>query len=102
MSADQSRKAMEVTIDDYGRIVIPKPLRERLGISAGSSLELTVDTDDGGEALTLRPSDQQPALAWKDGVLVHTGTADESLDPSESVRRARAERARHLSASDPS
>jgi len=31
---------MRITIDAAGRIVIPKPLRERLGLSAGEALEL--------------------------------------------------------------
>ena len=34
---------MEVTIDEYGRIVIPKSIRARLRLEAGSSLELDVD-----------------------------------------------------------
>ncbi len=47
---------MEVTVDDYGRIVIPKPIRDRLGLESGSSLELDVASEEGGgEAITLRP-----------------------------------------------
>ena len=94
---------MEVTIDNYGRIVIPKPLRERLGLDPGVALELTVEPDDGGEALQLRPLSDRPTLVRKDGILVHAGTtANETLDPVESVRRARAERTRHLADPDAS
>jgi len=39
---------MEVTLDKYGRIVIPKPVRERLGLEAGSTLELGVEPVEGG------------------------------------------------------
>ncbi len=90
---------MEVTIDNYGRIVIPKPLRDRLGLEAGSALEITIEPADGGETLTLRPSGQKPALVRKDGVLVHTGSADEPLDPVDSVRSARTERLRSVAGS---
>ena len=31
---------METTIDSAGRIVIPKPIRDRLGLIAGETLEL--------------------------------------------------------------
>jgi AbrB family looped-hinge helix DNA binding protein len=94
---------MEVTIDNYGRIVIPKPLRERLGLDPGAALQLTVEPADGGEALQLRPVNDRLTLVRKDGVLVHTGTtANETFDPVESVRRARAERTRHLADPDAS
>jgi len=33
---------MRATIDAAGRIVIPKPLRDQLGVQAGGILELTV------------------------------------------------------------
>lgn len=32
---------MKTTIDAAGRVVIPKPLRDRLGLAAGGALELT-------------------------------------------------------------
>jgi AbrB family looped-hinge helix DNA binding protein len=94
---------MEVTIDNYGRIVIPKPLRERLGLDPGATLQLTVEPADSGEALQLHPLSDRPTLVRKDGVLVHTGTSvNETLDPVDSVRRARAERTRHLADPDAS
>jgi len=33
--------AMKTTIDAAGRLVVPKPLREELGFTAGAELELT-------------------------------------------------------------
>lgn len=41
-------------VDDLGRIVLPKELREQLGIYEGDQLEMYVDTDDG---LVLRKYD---------------------------------------------
>jgi AbrB family looped-hinge helix DNA binding protein len=35
--------AMRTTIDKAGRVVIPAPIRERAGLSAGSELEITED-----------------------------------------------------------
>lgn len=88
---------MEVTLDKYGRIVIPKPVRERLGLGPGSSLELSVEpTEGGGEAVALRPARQEPVLQRKGHVLVHTGTADRPVDPVEAVQRSRQERIRKL------
>jgi AbrB family looped-hinge helix DNA binding protein len=46
---------MEAKIDDDGRIVIPKMVREKLGIGSGSSLKIRVDPEgEIGEAVTSR------------------------------------------------
>lgn len=34
---------MRTTIDKAGRVVIPAPVRERAGLTAGAELEITVD-----------------------------------------------------------
>ena len=87
---------MEVKIDDYGRIVIPKAVRERLGIESGTSLEIRVDPEgDTGGAITLRPKGQQPPLQQKGGLLVHAGELTEKdYDVVEHLRTERRERAR--------
>lgn len=42
MAADPwYRSGMRATIDAAGRLVVPKPLREQLGLSAGMELEMT-------------------------------------------------------------
>lgn len=86
---------MKVTVDDYGRIVIPKPIRDRLGLESGSSLELDIGAEEeGGEAITLRPRGQKPALQRKGGLLVHTGQlTDEDFDVVQQLREQREERA---------
>lgn len=91
---------MEVTIDNYGRIVIPKAVRERLGLEAGATLELEVEPpaeEGGAEAVQLRPRAEQPVLQRKDGVLVHTGRMSEPAGVVELIREQRMERTRTLS-----
>jgi len=87
---------MEVKIDDYGRIVIPKEVRERLGIESGTALEVRVDPEgDTGGAITLRPKGQKPPLQKKGELLVHSGALTEGdFDVVEQLRAQRRERAR--------
>ena len=85
---------MEAKIDDYGRIVIPKKIRDRLGIESGTSLEIRVDKEEEG-AITLRPKGQNPALQQKGELLVHSGNlTEEEFDVVEQIRSGRRERAR--------
>jgi AbrB family looped-hinge helix DNA binding protein len=86
---------MEVKIDDYGRIVIPKAVREKLGIESGTSLEIEVDSAEVGGAITLTPKGQEPALQRKGELLVHSGKlTEEDFDVVEQIRSDRQERAR--------
>ncbi len=38
-------KAQEATIDDKGRIILPKEIRKSLGLSAGMKVKLNVESD---------------------------------------------------------
>lgn len=89
--------AMEVTVDDYGRIVIPKSIRDRLGVESGSSLDLAVNaSEEGGESITLRPKGQEPPLRREGDLLVHTGRlTDEDFDVVDQLRKQHDERARN-------
>ena len=62
---------MDVTIDKFGRVLIPKPIRSQLGLQPGTPLTLTVS----GRALQLRRVDEEPPLANEGRVVVYTGTA---------------------------
>lgn len=66
---------MEVTLDKFGRVVIPKSVREHLGLGPGTVLDIEEGEEEG---ILLRPRRPEPDLVEEDGVLVFTGepTAD--------------------------
>lgn len=80
---------MIVTIDRAGRLVVPKQLRERFNLVAGSELEI----DATGDGLKLRKIGATPSLIRKRGVLVHHGDTRSAIDIGEFVR---AEREAHI------
>ena len=63
---------MRLTIDSGGRIVLPKALRDRLGLSPGS----TVDVSEYGGGLHLAPVSRTARLVEEDGQLVAVGTTE--------------------------
>ena len=63
------RLPMKTTIDSVGRIVIPNALRNALGLTAGS----TVDISRYGAGLQLIPAGRTARLVEEAGVLVITG-----------------------------
>ena len=65
---------MKTTVDSAGRIVIPKPLRETLGLGPGSSVEIS----RYGSGLQLIPSGRTARLVTEAGALVVTG--DTTID----------------------
>jgi len=60
---------MRTTIDAGGRVVIPKPIRDRLGLSPGVEVELA--ESDGH--VEMRPATSPMELVEVDGVLVARG-----------------------------
>lgn len=65
---------VEISIDSVGRIVIPKPLRDALGLVPGS----TLDISRYGAGLQLLPTGRTARLVDEAGVLVATG--DTAID----------------------
>ena len=57
---------MEATVDSVGRIVIPKPLREALGLLAGSPVDVSLY----GTGLQVMPGGRTARLTEVDGALV--------------------------------
>ena len=77
---------MKTTIDRFGRLVVPKELRERLGLRPGDEVEV-----EGHESeLTLKPLVQEAPLCLEEGVLVYCGRASGDIEAS--VRHVREER----------
>lgn len=95
---------MEVSVDKFGRIVIPKAVRDEVGLEAGTKLHVeTRDTGRGVREIALRPEREQPLFVRKGKVLVFSGQIGgegEKVDAAESVRRARQQRADRLTNSD--
>ena len=79
---------MTLKIDKAGRIVLPKPIRDRLGFYEGAHLELAEDA--GG--VTLRALQQQPTLIRKGAFWVHTGKVSQEFDIVNAIERNREER----------
>jgi AbrB family looped-hinge helix DNA binding protein len=79
---------MNVKIDKAGRIVLPKPVRERFRLRAGANLEL----EERPEGVVLRPVGQRPSMIKRNGVWVHLGRAPQGYDWSRILDDARDER----------
>lgn len=83
---------VNITIDRAGRIVLPKPVRDKLQIGPGDQLKMESDED----RIILRPSRGAAQLTKKRGVWVYH--SDEPLTAStvqETIERVRRERDDH-------
>jgi AbrB family looped-hinge helix DNA binding protein len=81
---------METTIDRFGRVVIPKRVREDLGLVVGESL--VIEARD--EGILLRPAREGAVLKHKGRVLVFIGNG--TGEPGDLVRTLRDERLHRL------
>lgn len=79
---------MELKIDKAGRIVVPKPLRERLGFRPGAELEAI--EQPGG--VLLKPIEQLPSMTKADGLWVHQGVAERGASWDRAIESVREER----------
>ena len=65
------RHHLETTLDRFGRIIIPKDVRDDMGLEAGAVLQI----EKKGEKIVLQPVQGEPKIMEKKGILVFTGTA---------------------------
>jgi AbrB family looped-hinge helix DNA binding protein len=75
-------------VDKSARIVVPKRLRDHLGIRAEAELEVTAQS--GG--LFVRVVDDEPALVKVDGLWVHRGSPSPDADWARVIEDVRDER----------
>lgn len=79
---------MAVFIDKVGRLVLPKSIRQQLGITPDTPLELVRK----GDGVLLRRVEARPAMQQVDGLWVHQGTAEPSANWTDVIDRLRDER----------
>ena len=82
---------MQLVIDRFGRVVLPKAVRDGLGLLPGDVLDL----DERAEGVVLRPVRDVGLIREKDGLLVYTGKA--SGDLRSAVAEHRQARLQHAS-----
>jgi AbrB family looped-hinge helix DNA binding protein len=81
-----------VTIDKAGRLVLPKKMRDALHLKPGSTLEIQQD----GDAITLRPPHAPAELVKKNGMWVLRCNAPLSLSAVDLIAQDREDRLRTL------
>jgi len=79
---------MELRIDKVGRIVVPKPLRERLGFRPDTELEAI----EQPEGVLLKRVEQRPSMIKVDGLWVHQGRAEQGANWERILADVREER----------
>jgi AbrB family looped-hinge helix DNA binding protein len=81
---------MTLRIDKAGRVILPKPVRDRLGLRAGSNLEI----QETPEGVMLKPISRKPSLVKKGSFWVHTGEIPPGYDILRAIDDDREERMR--------
>jgi AbrB family looped-hinge helix DNA binding protein len=78
---------METTIDKFGRVLIPKHLRDNLGLTEGTTLSVEASENQ----VILKPTGVASPLVRKGHILVFTGAREGDLrDAVKTDRKRRA------------
>lgn len=83
---------MQVTMDQAGRIVVPKAVRERFGLHKDSELEL----EESADGIVLKPIAEEAMWVRKNGRLVFRGSPAGRIDWNRLVEQDREERMRKI------
>jgi len=67
---------MKTTLDRFGRVVIPKRVREDLGLQPGAVLKINQDE----QKILMEPVNEEPQMVVKKGVFVFQGTATGDIE----------------------
>ena len=79
---------METTVDNYGRIVIPKSIRKQLNLSPGEHLIIELIKD----RIILKPLVSDTKVINEDGLLVLDGTLTDENSILDMIDKTREER----------
>ena len=82
---------MEAILDKFGRIVIPKEIRDALGLRPGSSLQI----EERNQEIRLKPIEGTPHIKNEHGWLVFSGDLQEDI--SDIIKASREKRIKHVS-----
>jgi AbrB family looped-hinge helix DNA binding protein len=83
---------MKLKVDKVGRIVLPKPVRDRLRLHAESDLIV----EERAEGILLRPVKQRASPVQKHGLFVHRGEPTADANWSRLAEDQREERIKEL------
>lgn len=83
---------MTLKIDRAGRIVVPKSIRDRLGLDPGTPLEVT-ERPDG---ILIQRSERERRLVPEEYLLVHTALLPKRHDLTRAVEEEREARIREI------
>ena len=79
---------MTLKMDKAGSVILPKAVRDRLGLKEGSDMEM-LETPDG---VVLRSVERSPSLIKKGSFWVHTGKIPPGYDILKAIEEDREER----------
>lgn len=92
MPLERQDSHMNIRVDKAGRIVLPKPVRDRLGLKAGASLELSESAD----GLVLRPATTRGSLIKRNGRWRYAGKAPRAINWDRLIAEDRDSRIKEL------
>ena len=75
---------MQTILDRFGRVVIPKEVRDAVGLEPGAVLTV----EERGEKILLAPLAEGKSLALKEGILVYAGKTVGTLTGAVKAHRA--------------